>query len=165
MSLEHEPNTNVSHFPSNSVLEIPSSIPFPYKKEALWGFWKIYEPSINKYNSNFVAKGNSDNYPNTYWATMTNTKLNGDWYFIGTDKDSKISKLFYIKAEKFKLKQFGINRNEPRRKDPESGLIGKFEVCIDNDNYIDQIQKEADFSDCLYAIANFNTMEIEFFKN
>lgn len=162
--IENKPNPDVSHFSSNSVLEIPPSIRFPHNKFALLNFWKMYEPNLNEYNSNVIAKDNCDNYPNTYWATMTNKKLNKNWYFIGTDKDNKISKLFHIEAGKFKIQQFGINKNEPRRKEAEPDLREKFEVCLDNDNYIDQIKKEADFSDCLYAIADFNKGEIEWFN-
>lgn len=162
--IENKPNPDVSHFSSNSVLEIPPSIRFPHNKFALLNFWKMYEPNLNEYNSNVIAKDNCDNYPNTYWATMTNKKLNKNWYFIGTDKDNKISKLFHIEAGKFKIQQFGINKNEPRRKEAEPDLREKFEVCLDNDNYIDQIKKEADFSDCLYAIADFNRGEIEWFN-
>lgn len=131
-------------------------------------FWKKYFPDINDYNKynnvSSVFKGKSANYPNSFWLTATNAKLCRKWYVIGTDYERKTSKIFCIEAGTFTVEQFGINKNERNRKRPESGLSGKFEACIDADNYVDQIKKEADFSDCLYAIADFNKGEIEWFN-
>ena len=87
---------------------------------------------------------------------MYNSRLENDWYLMCSDKTNKIAKLFYIKAGLFNRDQFDIDW-EVTRKSRLPDKTKQFEVCIcDDENYTEDIYKQVDFSDCLYATADFN---------
>lgn len=130
-------------------------------------FWKKYFPKIDDNNSNYASKGTNSNHRTSFWATLANSRLENDWYMICTDKNNKISKLFFIPAGELRREQFGIDLTARRKYSTIPNADEKFEICIsdnNDDNYEEKINKEVYFGNFLHAVADYKNNRVKIDK-